>query len=227
MSGNKIVFPRGFVFGAGTSAFQIEGAWNKDGKGESIWDRFCHSPGNIANGDTGDNACDHYNRYDTDIDMMAQLGLKAYRFSISWPGVLPTGRHRQNQAGLDFYDRLVDRLLEHEIAPFVTLFHWDLPQLLQDKGGWMNRDVGDYFAEYCALIAAKLGDRVKHFATLNEPQAVALLGYGAGIHAPGQKDILRVLQVSHNLLVAHGKAVTALRETRSDLNVGIILDMAS
>ena len=181
-------FPANFLWGAATASYQIEGAWNADGKGESIWDRFSHTPGKIEDGSSGDVACDHYHRYLEDIALMRHLGLKAYRFSISWPRVLPDGRGRINPAGLDFYDRLVDGLLAADIQPFLTLYHWDLPQALQDAGGWLNRATCYAFADYAALLVKRLGDRVRYWTTFNEPAVVMYLGYGMGIHAPGLQD---------------------------------------
>jgi beta-glucosidase len=219
-------FPSDFLWGAATAAYQIEGAWNEDGKGESIWDRFCHTPGKITNADTGDVACDHYHRYPEDIALMRQLGLKAYRFSISWPRVLSAGFGRVNPAGLDFYDRLVDALLAANIEPFITLHHWDFPQALHERGGWINRDNLPYFADYTALMVKRLGDRVRRWATLNEPRDIADAGYGSGEHAPGIKnDWKSVRQVIHNLLVAHGLAIQAIRAINPALEAGIVLDV--
>ena len=184
----NLPFPANFLWGAATAAYQIEGAWNEDGKGESIWDRFCHTPGKITNADTGDVACDHYHRYLEDIALMRQIGLKAYRFSVSWPRVLPTGFGRVNPAGLDFYDRLVDSLLAANIEPFISLYHWDFPQALHDRGGWINRDNLLYFADYTSLMVKRLGDRVRRWATLNEPDDIAENGYASGEHAPGLKN---------------------------------------
>jgi beta-glucosidase len=219
-----VTFPSDFLWGAATAAYQIEGAWNEDGKGESIWDRFCHTPGKIRAGDTGDVACDHYHRYRGDVALMRQLGLKAYRFSIAWPRVIPGGMGAVNPAGLDFYHRLVDELLAANIQPFATLYHWDLPQALQDRGGWGNRDVCGYFADYAALMVRRLGDRVKHWATFNEPQVTAFAGHHNGEHAPGLKDDRLALQVAHHLLVAHGTAVQAMRGFDPKLNLGIVID---
>ena len=193
-------------------------------KGESIWDRFSHSPGKITNSDTGDVACDHYHRFPEDIALMRQLGLKAYRFSISWPRVLPDGFGQVNPAGLDFYDRLVDALLAANIEPFITLHHWDFPQVLHEKGGWINRDNLPYFADFAALMVNRLGDRVHRWATLNEPDDISEAGYGSGEHAPGVKnDLKTVRQINHNLLVAHGLAVQAIRAINPTLEVGIVL----
>jgi len=216
-------FPKDFVWGAATAAYQIEGAWNADGKGESIWDRFAHTPGKIDNGDTGDVACDHYHRYRDDVALMRRLGLHAYRFSISWPRVLPTGRGAINATGLDFYERLVDKLLAANIQPYVTLYHWDLPQALE--GGWVNRDTAGYFADYAALVVRRLGDRVRTWTTLNEPWVSAFIGYREGQHAPGLQDEKLALQAAHHLLVAHGLAAQAMRAISAQLNVGIVLDM--
>jgi len=217
-------FPAGFLWGAATAAYQIEGAWNEDGKGESIWDRFSHTPGKIRDGATGDVACDHYHRYREDVALMRQLGLKAYRFSIAWPRVIPGGFGAVNPAGLDFYDRLVDELLAANIQPFVTLYHWDLPQALQDRGGWGNRDTCGYLADYAALVVRRLGDRARHWATFNEPSVVAFAGHRTGEHAPGLQDERLALQVAHHLLAAHGLTVQAVRALNPQLNVGIVID---
>lgn len=220
-------FPQGFIWGAATAAHQIEGAWDADGKGESIWDRFNHTPGKIQDGDTGDVACDHYHRYQEDVALMRQIGLGAYRFSISWPRVLPAGRGAVNPAGLGFYDRLVDELLEANIRPFITLYHWDLPQALQDLGGWPRRDTCGCFADYAALMVRRLGDRVRDWMTLNEPYVSAFIGYRDGRHAPGLRDNKLALQAAHHLLVAHGLATQAIRATAPaplQTQVGIVLD---
>lgn len=218
-----IKFPTNFLWGAATASYQIEGAWNEDGKGESIWDRFSHTPGKVTNGDTGDVACDHYHRWKEDIALMRQLGLKAYRFSISWPRILPTGYGKVNLAGLDFYDRLTDALLAANIEPFITLHHWDLPQALFDQGGWMNRDNLSYFADYAAIVAKRLSDRIQRWTTFNEPGVIAWDGYSGGEHAPGEQNDAKARQVTHNLLVAHGLAVQALRGVDPRLQVGIVL----
>ncbi|MCX8072547.1 MAG: GH1 family beta-glucosidase [Candidatus Binatia bacterium] len=214
-------FPAGFVWGTATSAYQIEGAWNEDGKGPSIWDTFTHTPGKIVDDSTGDVACDHYHRYREDIDLMARLGLKAYRFSISWPRIFPSGHGVMNTAGLDFYDRLVDTLCARGIEPFVTLYHWDLPQALQECGGWESRLTAEAFAEDVAAGALRLGDRVAHWITLNEPLAVVVAGYVLGLHPPAKQDIAAAVQVSHNLNVAHSLAVRALRALCPKTQVGI------
>jgi beta-glucosidase len=217
-------FPSDFVWGAATSSYQIEGAASEDGRGETIWDVFCRTPGKVANGDTGDVACDHYHRYAEDVALMASLGLKAYRFSVAWSRILPEGRGRVEPRGLDFYDRLVDALLTHNITPFVTLYHWDLPQALQDIGGWENRDTLSAFAAYADLLSRRLGDRVKHFATLNEPWVIAFLGNLFGLHAPGKQDLQTALLVSHHLMVGHGMALDALRANVPDGKHGIVLN---
>lgn len=220
----KYNFPKDFVWGAATASYQIEGAWDEDGKGESIWDRFSHTPGNVMNGDTGDVACDHYHRYQEDVDLMHKIGLKAYRTSISWPRVIPAGRGPVNPKGLDFYDRLIDALLAAEIEPFLTLYHWDLPQALQEGAGWANRDTCPTFADYAALMVKRLGDRVRYWATFNEPRVVMNNGHLTGDHAPGLTDAKVTYQVGHNLMVAHGMAVQAIRSINPDLSIGIVLD---
>jgi beta-glucosidase len=208
--------PDTFRFGAATAAYQIEGSVRADGRGESIWDRYAHTPGRIHNGDTGDVACDHYRRYLDDLDLMADLGLQLYRFSISWPRVLPEGKGRPNPAGLDFYRRLVDGLLERGIEPMPTLYHWDLPQALQDTGGWENRDTAERFAEYAALVYRELGDGVQSWITHNEPWVTAFEGYGYGTKAPGVRDWRRALMVAHHVLLSHGLAVQAFREAKPE-----------
>ena len=218
-------FPHDFLWGAASAAYQIEGAWNQDGKGESIWDRFSHTPGRIADGSTGDMACDHYHRYEQDIALMREMGLKAYRFSTAWPRVLPLGRGRINPPGLDFYDRLVDALCAANIEPFLTLYHWDLPQALQDAGGWENRDTCHAFVDYATLMVKRLGDRVRRWTTFNEPGVVAFDGYLSGQHAPGFQDPAIAYQVAHNLLVAHGLATQAIRAAAHGLEVGIVLNL--
>lgn len=218
-------FPADFVWGAATSAYQIEGASSADGRGESIWDRFSHTPGRIAGGDTGDVACDHYHYYREDIALMADLGLNGYRFSVSWPRVIPLGSGPVNDAGLDFYDRLVDELLAKDIAPHMTLYHWDLPQALEDIGGWPARSTIDAFAEYASVVAGRLGDRVRHITTLNEPHVVSHMGYRSGLHAPGRTEPDAALAAAHHLLVAHGRAVQAIRAIAPDAEVGIVLNL--
>lgn len=205
------MFPENFLWGAATAAYQIEGAATKDGRGESIWDRFSHTPGKTADGATGDIACDHYHRWKADIALMKELELNSYRFSIAWPRIFPEGRGQVNQSGLDFYNRLTDELLDKNITPCVTLYHWDLPQALQDAGGWLNRRTIDWFAEYAATMFKTLGDRVKYWVTINEPMVCSHLGFSDGVHAPGVKDKATALQVFHHLLVAHGDAVVCGR----------------
>jgi beta-glucosidase len=205
-------FPKDFIWGAATSSYQIEGAAYRNGGGSSVWDMLGRQPGKIANGDSGEIACDHYHYYRNDVDLMAQLGLQAYRFSVSWPRVLPDGAGKVNECGLDFYSRLVDALLEKNIEPWITLFHWDFPYALYCRGGWLNRDSADWFADYTALIVDKLSDRVSHWSTLNEPQCYIGLGHQDGVHAPGLKmGMSEVLLAAHNTLRAHGKAVQVIR----------------
>ena len=218
-------FPPDFVWGAATSAFQIEGGADEGGRGESIWDRFTATPGKVVNGDDGRVACDSYHRYRDDVRLLRGLGLSGYRFSIAWPRVLPDGRGRINTAGLDFYDALVDELLANDIEPFVTLYHWDLPQTLEDRGGWPARETVDAFVEYTEVVAARLGDRVRHWITLNEPWVIAWLGYGIGQHAPGRKSDADAVAAAHHVLVAHGRAVEVLRRDAAGARVGITLDL--
>ena len=223
MGSQAFTFPDDFIWGAATSAYQIEGAWDEDGKGESIWDRFSHTTGTIEDGSTGDVACDHYHRWPEDIALMKELGLRAYRFSVSWPRILPAGRGKVNQAGLDFYSRLVDGLLEAGIEPFLTLYHWDLPQSLQDEGGWAVRSTAEAFAEYADVLSRHLGDRVKHWITHNELFSIAFWGYQMGEHAPGLTDFPTSLRVIHHLLLSHGWAVPVLRRNSPGAEVGITL----
>src|SRR4051812_7998024 len=201
----------GFVWGVSTAAYQIEGAVGEDGRGRSIWDTFAHEPGRVVTGETGDVACDHYHRYAEDVELIAGLGVDAYRFSVAWPRVQPDGRGPANEAGLAFYDRLVDALLARGIDPVATLFHWDLPQALQDDGGWFNRDTASRFAEYADLVAARLGDRVGMWVTLNEPFVHTVFGHAFGVHAPGQALMFDALPTAHHQLLGHGLAVAALR----------------
>lgn len=219
------IFPKNFIWGAATASYQVEGAWNEDGKGESIWDRFSHTPGKVQDGDTGDTACDHYHRWESDLQLLKVLGLDAYRFSIAWPRVLPDGRGRVNSAGLDFYSRLVDRLLEYNIQPYATLYHWDLPQVIQDSGGWPARFSVEAFVEYADVVTRALGDRVKNWITLNEPWVSAFIGYRDGRHAPGHTDLGEALAASHHLLLAHGLAVPVIRGNSPRANVGIVLNL--
>lgn len=225
MSGENFTFPRGFIWGTATAAYQIEGAWDSDGKGPSIWDTFCHTPGKVQNGDVGDIACDHYHRLAEDFSLLKQIGVQAYRFSVSWPRVLPEGKGLVNWLGLDFYDRIVDALLALDIQPFITLYHWDLPQALQDIGGWANRDVAGYFADYAAVVVRRLGDRVNKWITINEPWVVAVNGNYSGEHAPGIRDRKVALQVGHNLLLGHGLAMQTIRDIQPTAEIGISLNL--
>jgi beta-glucosidase len=220
-----ITFPKDFIWGAATSAYQIEGAWNEDGRGESIIDHFTHTPGKIKNNDNGDIALDHYHRYQEDVALMKTIGLRAYRFSIAWSRVLPAGRGQPNPAGLDFYDRLVDALLDAGIQPFATVYCWDLPQALQDKGGWTKRGTVDAFVEYADLISRRLGDRVKAWATLNEPMSEAHDGYENGKLAPGHKNAHEAVLASHYLLLAHARALPVIRQNSPQAQVGIVINI--
>jgi beta-glucosidase len=222
----QTLFPAGFVWGAATASYQVEGAWEEDGKGPSIWDTFSRTPGSVTNGDTGDVADDHYHRWQEDVSLMKSIGLQAYRFSISWPRVLPEGEGKVNQPGLDFYDRLVDGLLEAGIRPYVTLYHWDLPQALQERGGWGNRAIVEQFACYTEAVAQRLGDRVKDWITLNEPHVFAYVGHLHGRHAPGERSLPLANQVAHNALVAHGRAVGVIRALWPDAQAGITLNLS-
>lgn len=219
-------FPSRFAMGAATASYQIEGSVAADGRGPSIWDTFSHTPGRIVDGDTGDVACDHYRRWESDLDLMAELGLRAYRFSIAWPRVQPSGTGPVNQAGLDFYDRLVDGLLARRIEPWVTLYHWDLPQALEDRGGWTDPMIIDHLAEYAAAVSRRLGDRVTRWITLNEPRTHALIGYGTGRHAPGRYGWSNALLAAHHSHLAHAAAVRAIRREAPAARVGICHDVA-
>ena len=205
--------PSGFRFGASTAAYQIEGAVDEDGRGPSVWDTFCARPGTVVDGSSGAVACDHYHRYPEDVALMKGLGLDGYRLSVAWSRVQPEGSGRMNAPGLAFYDRLVDELLDAGVQPMVTLFHWDLPQALHDKGGWLQRDTVERFAEYATLVGMRLGDRVEHWCPVNEPNIVTMLGHALGVHAPGQQLMFDALPVAHHLNLAHGRAVAALRAT--------------
>ncbi|HEX6385819.1 MAG TPA: GH1 family beta-glucosidase [Anaerolineae bacterium] len=220
----NVQFPEDFIWGVATASYQIEGAWNEDGKGESIWDRFSHTPGNIGDGSTGDVACDHYHRWREDIALMKSLNIQAYRFSVSWPRILPQGRGQVNRPGLDFYSRLVDGLLEAGITPFITLYHWDLPQALQDEGGWASRATAEAFVEYADVFTSHLGDRVKHWITHNEPWVVAYMGHYMGEHAPGLTDFATAVKASHHVLLSHGWAVPVIRANSANAEVGITLN---
>ncbi len=216
MKNTKRGFPEGFVWGAATSSYQIEGAWDTDGKGLSVWDNFCQQKNAVRGGDTGKVACEHYHRFREDVALMRQMNLDAYRFSISWPRVFPSGFGESNQVGLDFYDALVDALLDANIEPWVTLFHWDYPQALQERGGWLNPESPQWFAEYVRSVVERLSDRVRHWITLNEPQCFLRFGHGDGKNAPGLKLRLEdQLLACHNSLLAHGLAVSTIREAAS------------
>ncbi|MBQ1072246.1 beta-glucosidase [Micromonospora sp. C31] len=218
-------FPDNFVWGAATAAYQIEGAATDDGRGPSIWDTFSRTPGKVHHGHTGDVACDHYHRYADDVALMAELGLKAYRFSVAWPRIQPDGTGPVNPRGLDFYDRLTDTLLARGIDPIVTLYHWDLPQTLQDRGGWTNRETAEHFATYATAVHTRLGDRIPTWTTLNEPWCSAYLGYGNGVHAPGEQDPGAAFAAVHHLLLGHGLAARALRAAGAR-TVGITVNPA-
>jgi len=219
-------FPPGFVWGVATAAFQIEGAAREDGKGESVWDRFCRVPGAIADASNGDVACDHYHRLDSDLDLMATLGVDAYRFSVSWPRVQPDGAGAWNERGLAFYERLVDGLLERGVRPLLTLNHWDLPQALQASGGWAARDTVHRFVDYARGVQRRLGDRLAAIATHNEPQVIAVLGHEEGVFAPGLRSRRTAIQVSHHLLLSHGLALQALRAEGCRTPLGIVINLA-
>lgn len=219
-------FPPDFLWGAATAAYQIEGATREDGRGESIWDRYAHTPGHVRNDETGDVADDFYHRYREDVALMRDLGLNAFRFSVAWPRILPAGTGQVNARGLDFYDRLVDELLRHGIQPAVTLYHWDLPQALEDRGGWTNRDTVEAFSAYAEILARRLGDRVTLWITHNEPQVAAGAGYGAGVHAPGRMGDRSMLAAAHHLLLSHGRAVPVIRREILGARVGIALNLS-
>lgn len=214
-----------FIWGVATSSFQIEGASHEDGRGPSIWDTFCRVPGKVANGDTGDIACDHYHRYNEDLDLMKWMGVDAYRFSVAWSRVIPNGVGPINQAGLDFYDRLIDGALERGIQPWITMYHWDLPQALQDRGGWNNREIVKWFEEYANVLTNKFGDRVKHWMTLNEPLCSAWIGHLYGDMAPGITDLQTALNASHHLLMSHGIASQVTRTNVKNSKVGVVINV--
>jgi len=223
---DNFVFPHDFVWGTGTSAYQVEGAWNADGKGASIWDTFSHTPGKVANDENGDIACNQYHRFAADIELAKSLNLNAYRFSISWPRVQPGGRGEFNEAGMDFYDRKIDALIAAGLQPYVTLYHWDLPQELQDIGGWANREVCQLFADFAAKMVERYSNRVKFWTTFNEPWCTTFLGYAWGVHAPGLRDDKIAAQVAHNLLLAHGMACISSRAAaKKPIELGIVLNL--
>ncbi len=222
------MFNGDFIFGSGTAAYQVEGAHNSDGKSESIWDRFAHTKGKIAHNENGDIACDHYNRFKEDVKLMKDMGLDAYRFSISWCRIIPDGVGIVNYKGVEFYNNLIDLLIENGITPFITLYHWDLPQVLEDKGGWLNPDIADWFEAYAKTCAELFGDRVKNFFTFNEPQIFSEHGYIRGGHAPGHKfGRDEYLKICHNILLANGMAVKAIKSVHSDIKVGMAVSMPS
>jgi beta-glucosidase len=220
-------FPKDFNWGVATSSYQIEGAAFEDGRGESIWDRFCATPGKVANSEDGLTACDHYHRYAEDIQIMKQLGVSTYRFSIAWPRLFPKGDEVREERGFDFYSRLIDELLANGITPMPTLYHWDLPQPLQDKGGWANRDTVGAFAKYAAAAVEAFGDRVQKWLTLNEPWCVTWLGYMNGVHAPGVQNLDHALAAAHHTALAHAEASRAMRAVRNDLKIGLALNMTN
>jgi len=220
-------FPHNFLWGAATAAYQVEGAASEDGRGLSIWDTFSHTPGKTDNGDTGDVACDMYHRYPADVALMKGLGIKAFRLSISWSRLFPNGDEVREERGFAFYDNLINELLSQGITPYITLYHWDLPQALEDKGGWRSRETVTAFGKYAAAVAEHFGDRVKHFAPINEPWCVAWLGHGLGVHAPGISDRPTAFKVAHHTVIAHATAVNAMRAVRSDLKIGPVLNQAN
>ncbi|MEQ9811488.1 MAG: GH1 family beta-glucosidase [Azospirillaceae bacterium] len=218
-------FAKDFLWGVSTSCYQIEGAAAEDGRSPSIWDRFARTPGKVVNGETGDIACDHYHRYPEDVALMAELGVDAYRFSTAWPRILPEGTGAVNEAGLAFYDRLVDSLLERSIEPWICLHHWDLPAVLEDRGGWRNRDVAGWFADYTHAVASRLGDRVKHFFPFNEPNVLMWLGHATGEHAPGHADREAALAALHHINLAFGRSAQAIRAAAPDARTGQIISL--
>lgn len=221
------MFPRDFNWGVATSSYQIEGAAQVDGRGESIWDRFCATPGKVVNMENGDVACDHYNRYPEDIQLMKDIGVNTYRFSLAWPRMFPTGDKNREQRGFDFYNRLIDALLEADIKPLATLYHWDLPQSLQDIGGWANRKTVDAFTDYAAAAAEAFGDRVQDWVTLNEPWCVSWLGYMSGVHAPGVKNLDHAVAAAHHTALAHAEATRAMKAVNPTIRTGIALNMSN
>jgi beta-glucosidase len=225
-NGNATCFPQDFIWGAATAAYQIEGAWQEDGKGESVWDRFAHTPGRIKNDDNGDTACDGYHRYLEDIALLRELHIKSYRYSIAWPRIQPAGSGPANAKGLDHYKRVTDAVLEAGIRPIVTLYHWDLPQALEDAGGWPNRDTAERFVEYAALVANALGDRVGQWIVFNEPKTFTGIGYWQGWHAPGRTDPLAFLRATHTVNIAQGQAFRALKSLNSKWQIGSAFDVA-
>lgn len=220
-------FPQNFIWGAATAAFQVEGASKADGRGPSIWDTFCDTPGKVANGDNGEIACDHYHRFEEDIAIMKEMGIKSYRFSFAWPRLFPQGDSVREERGFAFYDRLINALIKAGIEPLGTLYHWDLPQPLQDKGGWADRQILDAFEFYARAIAEHFGDRVKKFSPINEPWVVSWLGYGIGVHAPGHASRKEAFASAHHTVIAHARAVKTMKEVRPDLLIGPVLNQAN
>ena len=220
-------FPDDFLWGTATAAYQVEGAVEEDGRGASIWDTFSHTPGKVVHGDTGDIACDQYHRLGEDLDLMSSIGIKAYRFSVAWPRIQPEGSGQANKKGLDYYRMLVDGLRDRGIEPMLTLYHWDLPQALEDRGGWTSRETSERFAEYAGVVYEEFADSVKYWITLNEPWVSAWLGYGAGVHAPGVKDTGKALSATHHLLLGHGIALQEMRSLgREDNQLGVTLNLS-
>ena len=218
-------FPENFLWGTATASYQVEGAVDEDGRGKSIWDTFSHTPGKVRHGDTGDIACDQYHRLEEDLDLMAELGLQAYRFSVAWPRITPEGAGSVNQKGLDYYRRLVDGLRQRSIEPMLTLYHWDLPQALEDRGGWTNRETSERFADYTGVVYEALSDSVRFWITLNEPWVSAWMGYGLGVHAPGHKDSSKALAATHHLLLGHGLAMERMRSAGDENQLGVTLNL--
>ena len=218
-------FPEGFLWGTATASYQIEGAVDEDGRGASIWDTFSHTPGKVHHGDTGDIACDHYHRLDEDLDLMSELGLRAYRFSVAWPRIQPDGSGNVNQKGIDFYRRLVEGLRSRSIEPMLTLYHWDLPQALEDRGGWTNRETSERFAEYAGIVYEALSGDVGFWITLNEPWVASWMGYGLGVHAPGRSDSASALAAAHHLLLGHGLAMETMRSAGDENQLGATLNL--
>ncbi|MET7692219.1 GH1 family beta-glucosidase [Streptomyces sp. NPDC005483] len=227
MSIDLAALPHDFLWGTATAAYQIEGAVSEDGRSPSIWDTFSHTPGKVAGGDTGDVACDHYHRWREDIGLMRRLGTNAYRLSVAWPRVMPEGDGPVNPKGLDFYDELIDALLAAGITPSVTLYHWDLPQVLQDRGGWPARDTAEHFAAYASVVAGRLGDRVEHWTTLNEPLCSAWIGHLEGTMAPGLTDLTAAVRASYHLLLGHGLAAQAIRAASPSAQVGLVTNLST
>jgi beta-glucosidase len=220
-------FPKNFLWGAATASYQVEGAWKEDGKGESIWDRFSHTVGKVKGGDTGDVACDSYHRHKEDVEIAQKLNVKSYRFSVSWPRIQADGTGKPNQKGLDYYKRLADTLNEAKIRPLVTLYHWDLPQALEDKGGWPNRDLAGRFTEYCEIVTKAMGDRVNHWCIFNEPWVFTFLGYARGVHAPARKDFAAAMRASHVVNIAQGQAFRAIKAVNPKFEVGTAFSMSN